>query len=41
MKNGVKLVNANRYKKYCYIIPISFIVDYKEQDVIIDFKVNI
>lgn len=41
MKNGIKLVYADSYKKRCYPVLAGLIIDYKEQILILDIKVNI
>lgn len=40
MKNSIELIFANRYKRCYYLILVGFIVDYKEQILIIGIKVN-
>ncbi len=41
MKNDIKLVYVDSYKKCYYLILISFIVDYKKQVIITGIKLNI
>ena len=41
LKDGIPLMYANNYKKWCYPVLRGFMVDYKEQVLIIDIKVNI
>ena len=40
IKEDIKLVCANSYKKHCYPILTGFMVDYKEQFLITGFKAN-
>lgn len=39
-KDGIELVNTNRYKKCCYPVLASLIVNYKEQALITSIKTN-
>ena len=39
-KNGIKQVYADGYKRRCYLILTSFIIDYKVQVLITDIKTN-
>lgn len=41
LKNSIELVYTDNYKICCYFILIDFIVDYKEQILIIGIKTNI
>lgn len=40
-KDNIELIYANNYKKYCYLILVGFMTDYKEQVLIIGIKTNI
>lgn len=40
-KDDIKLVYIDNYKRCCYLILTGFIIDYKEQVLIISIKVNI
>ena len=40
LKDDIELVYADSYKRHCYPILASFMVDYKKQVFIIGIKVN-
>ena len=41
LKNGIELVYIDGYKRRCYPVLASFIVDYEEQVLITSIKANI
>lgn len=41
IKDKIELVYVDSYKKYCYSVFASFIVNYKKQVSITDIKINI
>ena len=40
MKDGIELVYADEYKKYCYLLLAGFMVDYEKQVFITSIKTN-
>ena len=40
-KDIIKFINADSYKKHCYLLYAELMMDYKEYDFIIDIKANI
>ena len=41
LKDGIELMYVNGYKKHCYLILTSLMMDYKEQILITGIKTNI